>query len=85
MEIFNFYGIEGKVLMITFDNMSVNIVTINMFKLDLKLHFGGKDFHQWCTCYIINLVVSVGIEYISFHLTKFRESLTFISSSGDRL
>ena len=85
MEVFNFYGIEEKVLTITFDNASANTAAINMFKINLKPTFGGEIFHQRCACHIINLVVQAGIEYISPHLTNIRESLAFISSSGARL
>ena len=61
MKIFNFYGIEDKVLTITFDNASANTTAINMFKANLKPLFSGEFFHQHCACHIINLVVKAGI------------------------
>ena len=82
MDVFNFYGIENKVLTITFDNASANIAAINLFKTNLKPPFGGEIFHQHCACHIINLVVQAGIEIISENLTKIRDALAFISSSG---
>ena len=85
MEIFGFYGIEDKVLTITFDNASANTAAINLFKRSLKPAFGGEIFHQRCACHIINLVVQAGIEHISINLTNIREALSFISSSGARL
>ena len=84
MEIFKFYNIEDKVLTITFDNALANNAAINMFKANLKTRYGGEFFHQHCACHIINLVVQVGIEYITSHLVKIREALSFISSSGAR-
>ena len=85
MEIFRFYGIEDEVLNITFDNVSSNMATINMFKRSLKPAFGGKNFHQRCACHIINFIVQARFEHISANLTNIRESLSFISSSGPRL
>lgn len=85
MEVFTLYGIENKVLTITFDNASANNAAINMFKMNLKPPFGGEIFHQRCACHIINLVVQAGMEILSSHLTNIRAALSFISSSGARL
>ena len=85
MKVFKFYGIENKVLTITFDNAFANTAAINVFKANLKPPFGGEFFHQRCACNIINLVVQSGIEFISHNLTNIREALSFISSSRARL
>ena len=62
MKVFTFYGIENKVLTVTFDNASSNTTAIKMFKANLKPPFGGEIFHQRCACHIINLVVQVGMK-----------------------
>ena len=46
MFVFDLYVIKDKVLSLTFDNVSINSVAINLFKQTLKPSHGGLVFHQ---------------------------------------
>jgi hypothetical protein len=49
--------LENKIFLISFDNASNNIKSINYFIRALNSIMDGRMFHQKCTCHILSLTV----------------------------
>jgi hypothetical protein len=84
MDVFELYGILGKVGSITFDNASNNTATIPMFRNRLNPPHGLDLFHQRCICHVINLIVQVGVKEIVEYVDNIRSALAFIMTGGKR-
>ena len=64
-----FYGIENKILCITFGNSSNNKTAITKLKSKLSPSL-PEIFHIKCACHIYNLIVKMVLSFLNFILKK---------------
>ena len=75
------YNVENKIVTITLDNASTNNVAADLLKFALQLDLNGVLFHNRCACYIINLIVQVGVKSIRDDLEIIKWIIGFIFCS----
>jgi hypothetical protein len=63
--------------LISFDNASNNIKSINYFTRSLNPIMDGKMFHQKCACHILHLTVKTSIKTqdVNVLIVKFKNSV----------
>jgi hypothetical protein len=78
--------LQNKLFLISFDNVSNNIKSIDYFTRSLNPIMDEKMFHQKCACHIPHLTVKVGIKTpgVNQLIVKFKDSLHHIYSNNIR-
>jgi hypothetical protein len=59
--------LENIIFLISFDNASNNIKSIDYFTRALNSILDGRMFHQKCACYILSLTVKAGLKTTSIN------------------
>jgi hypothetical protein len=83
------WGIENKVLTITFDNERANDSAIRIIKNDFELMnelaVRGRLFHVRCCAHVINLLVQAGHGEIGDIVDSVRQGIKYVVASEGRL
>jgi hypothetical protein len=72
--------LENKIFLISFDNASNYIKSIDYFIRALNPIMDGRMFHQKCACHILSLTVKTGLKITSVNnlICKFKDGLHHI-------
>ena len=79
------FGIQNKIMSITFDNASNNNVAVGLLKDSFNPILNGRLLHIRCACHILNLLVQSGMTMIQEVIQKIRNSISFIHASRARM
>ena len=79
------YGINNKIMSITFDNASNNNSAVVLLKDSLHPILNGNLLHIRCACHILNLSVQAGMGMVQDVISKIRNAVSFIHASRARL
>jgi hypothetical protein len=76
--------LENKIFLISFDNTSNNIKSIDYITRALNLIMDGRIFHQKYACHIIRLTVKAGLKTTSVNnlICKFKDGFHHIYSNN---
>jgi hypothetical protein len=76
--------LENKIFLISFDNASNTIKSIDYFTRAQNPIMDGRMFHQKRACYILSLIVKVGLKITSVNnlIYKLKDSLHHIYSNN---
>jgi hypothetical protein len=79
-------NLENKIFLISFDNASNNIKSIDYFTRALNPIMDGRMFHQKRACHILSLTVKAGLKTTSVNnlICKFKDGLHHIYSNNIR-
>ncbi|KAM1169151.1 hypothetical protein ACFX13_031698 [Malus domestica] len=83
MDIFREYTIDDRVLSITFDNVTSNDATVEMFRHSLR-PFYGEFSHMKCLGDVINSIAVQGLKLMEAHIEKIRRAILCLASSPAR-
>jgi uncharacterized membrane protein len=78
--------LENKIFLISFDNASNNIKSIDYFICELNSIMDGRIFHKICACHILSLTVKTSLKTTSVNnlICKFKDGLHHIYSNNIR-
>jgi hypothetical protein len=78
--------LENKIFLISFDNASNNIKSIDYFIHALNSIMKGRMFHQKCICHILSLIVKIYLKTTGIInlICKFKDGLHNIYSNNIR-
>jgi hypothetical protein len=78
--------LENKIFLISFDNVSNNIKSIDYFTRALNPIMDGRMFHQKCACHILSLIVKADLKTTSVNnlIYKFKDHFHHIYSNNIR-
>jgi hAT family C-terminal dimerisation region len=78
--------LENKIFLISFDNASTNIKSIDYFTRALNSIMDGRMFHQKCVCHILSLTVKAGLKTTPVNnlICKFKDDFHHIYSNNIR-
>ena len=79
------FGINDKIISITFDNASNNNSAIILLKNSLHSILNDQLLYIRCACHIFNLSVQVGMDMVQDISLKIRNAVSFIHASRERL
>jgi hypothetical protein len=79
-------NLENKIFLISFDNPSNNIKSIDYFTCALNSIMDSRIFHQKCACHILSLIVKAGLKKTSVNnlIYKFKDGFHHIYSNSIR-
>ena len=76
-----YYGLEHKILCISFDNASNNTAAVDSLKIALSPPL-ADIFHVRCACHIYNLIVKYGLYFFEPIIEKVRHAVGFIQGNN---
>jgi hypothetical protein len=78
--------LENKIFLISFDNTSKNIKSIDYFIRALNPIMDSRMFYQKCACHIISLTIKAGLKIIAVNnlICKFNDDFYHIYSNNIR-
>jgi hypothetical protein len=76
--------LENKIFLISFDNTSNNIKSIDNFTLALNPIMDGRKFHKKYACHILNLTFKASLKIIAINnlICKFKDGIHHIYSNN---
>jgi hypothetical protein len=76
--------LENKIFLISFDNTSNNIKSIDNFTLALNPIMDGRKFHKKYACHILNLTFKASLKIIAINnlIYKFKDGIHHIYSNN---